>query len=220
SNNHQIGLATLMYVSDYDDSYPRGVRVVGATPSTANDPTAWNILLLRYLGIASTNSLTAVPVYVCPVRDDAVVQAGVLFPVSYRANMHIFRHTSGANFPVPLRASMIMATSTAVTMFEKNRASMQYQFDHTALDANRMLWNSPTPPMGMTRHESGCTATIADGHAERIKLPPFVTGGPVPADMFDMGDVRGNPTGGNVPNLFVSTRAKVWFRETTTSAGY
>ena len=226
SNNRQIGMATLLYTGDYDDAYPRGQQINNAPATTANDPTAWNMLLLRYVGITSTNGLTTVPVYACPAQDDGLPQAGVMFPVSYRGNIHVFRHTVGANFPAPLRTAMIRSAATVATMVEKNKNNMQYQYSHNNLDNNRMNWNANTNVngtsslTGMMRHENGCTATIADGHAERLKLPPHALGSPAPADMFDLGDVRGNPTGGTQPNQFVSTRAKVWWREDTTWLGF
>jgi prepilin-type N-terminal cleavage/methylation domain-containing protein len=218
SNNRQIGMATMLYAGDYDDSYPRGQIINNAPATSANHPTAWNMLLLRYLGMTSTNGLTIVPAYLCPTRDDTLPMAGVLFPFSYRGNNHIYRDTAG-NFPSTLRAQMIQSPSTVASVVEKGLNNMNYQFSHNNLNNNRLNWNTGNFN-GMTRHDGGCTGTIADGHAESIKLPPVSLGSPAPADMRGLGDVRGNPTGGAQPNQFVSTQAKVWWREDTTWPGF
>ena len=77
SNNRQIGMAAKLYVGDWDDRYPYGIQINGgALAATANDPTAWNMLLLRYLGITSTVGLTQVPAYLCPSKEDSVQLPG------------------------------------------------------------------------------------------------------------------------------------------------
>src|SRR5690242_21275500 len=49
NNARQIGLASMLYVGDNNDCYPLGVDI---KDSTWSDPTAWHMMLLRYLGAA------------------------------------------------------------------------------------------------------------------------------------------------------------------------
>ncbi len=215
SNNRQIGMASMLYVSDFDDAYPWGTQINGgAQAATANDPTAWNILLLRYIGLTSTNGLTVVPAYLCPAKDDTVQLPGVLFPMSYRANEHAFRATIN-RYPAPLRASQINSPTTIAVVLEKEKSNNQLQFSYASLDNARNGWNASNG-RGMIRHSQGTTTTAADGHVELLKLPPLVVGQPDPADLFELGDTRGNPAGGAQPIAYTSARAKLWFREQTT----
>lgn len=231
SNNRQLGLATALYAGDNEDKYPHGQDINGPTGNggvaTANAPDAWNMVLLAYLGVKTNATMSDVPVYLCPSTKDLTPgQAGVLFPISYRASEHIYRFATGTRYPSPLRTSGIQSPATILMMVEKNKNNMQYQYQQNNLDANRVAWNvntnaSGTPSLtGMTRHRQGTTTFAADGHGDRLQLPPFAIGSPAPTDMFEMGDVRGNPTGGGQPNNFVSTRAKLWMREATTWPGF
>ncbi len=228
-NQRQIGMATKLYAGDNDDKYPHGQDINGPTGAggvaTANAVDAWNNVLLPYLGIKGIP--TAVPVYDCPAKVDvSLVQVGVQYAQTYRANEHIYRFASGTRYPSPLRESGIRSPATILMTVEKNRNNMQYQYQQNNLDANRLAWhsfgaNGLPSNNGMTKHQNGTTSFAADGHAEHLKLPPHVNGSTTPpADMQDMGDVRGNPTGGVQPNKFVSTRAKLWMREDTTWLGF
>ena len=225
-NQRQIGMATKLYAGDNDDKYPHGQDINGPSGvggvATANAVDAWNNVLLPYLGIKGTP--TSVPTYDCPAPvDRSTVQAGVQYAQTYRANEHVYRFATGTRYPSPLRESGIRSPASILIMVEKNRNNMQYQYQQNNLDANRLDWNSfdasGLPSYnGMTKHQGGTTSFAADGHAEHLRLPPHF--GPIPADMQDMGDCRGNPTGGVQPNNFVSTRAKLWMREDTTWPGF
>ena len=150
NNSRQIGLATQLYAGDHDDAYPRGAAISGSPATSANSPNAWNMLLLRYLGISSANP-TSVPVYECPSNEDRGSQlAGVLFPVSYRANEHIFRNVGQTGFPTPLRAQQIQSASAILLMIEKNKNNMQYHYGYTDLDSNRQGWNALTSTLTLS----------------------------------------------------------------------
>ena len=127
NNNRQIGLATRLYTEDYNGEFPWGINIVGTPATSANDPTAWNMLLLRYVGINPLAPPAVIPVYVCPSNADrGNPPAGVLFPVSYRANELLFRHTAGTTYPAALRDSQIANPALILTMIEKNKNNMQY----------------------------------------------------------------------------------------------
>jgi prepilin-type N-terminal cleavage/methylation domain-containing protein len=227
SNSRQIGLATQLYIADHDDCYPRGMLITGSPATSANDPTAWNMVLLRYLGVTAP-SPTSVSVYECPSKSDRGNQpAGVFFPVSYRANEHIFRNTNQTGFAFALQTSQISGPATALLLIEKNKNNMQYHYGYTDLDSNRQAWNSNTNSSGgfsltgMLHHTTGSATSAADGHSEFARLPIHDVGAPTPANMYEIGDVRGaTTTGTGAANRFLSPSAKLWFREQQTAAGF
>ena len=215
SNNRQIGMAAMLYAGDFDDCYPKGIQINGgAQATTANDPTAWNMLLLRYLGITGSGVITSVPAYLCPAKDDTQPQAGVDYAMSYRANEHAFRPNIN-RYPNPLRLPQINSPTTILILAEKEKSSNQLQYSYNSLNNARLSWNTPTD-LGLSRHSQGTTSVAADGHVERLQVPPITIGQPAPADMFEIGESRGNPAGGTEPILFSTTRAKLWFREQPT----
>jgi prepilin-type N-terminal cleavage/methylation domain-containing protein len=227
NNSRQIGLATQLYVADHEDCYPRGMTINGSPATSANDPIAWNMVLLRYLGVTAPNP-SSVQVYECSSKTDRTSQpAGVFFPVSYRANEHIFRNTNQTGFAFALQTSQISAPATALLLIEKNKNNMQYHYGYADLGNNRQSWNSSTNSSGgfsltgMLHHGTGSTTSAADGHSEFAKLPPHEVGAPPPADMYEIGDVRGaTTTGTGAANGFLSPSAKLWFREKETNAGF
>lgn len=171
------------------------------------------MLLLRYIGIPSTVGLTQVPAYLCPAKDDSLQLAGVLFPMSYRANEHAFRAVI-ARYPSALRAAQINSPTTIAISVEKVKSNNQLQFSYNSLETTRVGWSANDK--GLTRHSGGTTATAADGHSELLKLPPVAPSQPDPANLFELGDLRGDAPGGAQPINFTSPRAKLWFREQST----
>jgi prepilin-type N-terminal cleavage/methylation domain-containing protein len=241
NSNRQLFLGTAVYTSDNDDKYFYGRDINGANGAggvaTANQPDAWHIVLAPYVGVKGPlNAPTEIPLYRCP-KDRTNPAAGVWVGTSYRANEHIFRYAPTATdatgtgtinrYPTPLRTSGISKPSSILMMIEKNRGNMAYQWQQNNLESQRQGWNTPNANGnfgygGTVRHKHGSTTFAADGHGETLRLPPYIPGGAVPADMEDMGDVLGNVTGGaaGVVNNFVSTRAKLWMREVPSWPGF
>lgn len=240
NNNRQLFLAAAVYAGDNDDKYFHGRDIDGPTGAggvaTANASDAWHMVMAPYVGVATVNAQTEIPVYVCP-KDKTTAPAGVWVNLSYRANEHIFRYapTATANtsaaainrYPAPLRTSAIGQPASILMVVEKNKSNMQYQWHQNSLESTRQGWNTPNANgrfnySGMVRHRDGSTTFAADGHGEILRLPHYNPGGPVPADMEDMGDVRGNVAGGggSVVNNFTSTRARLWVREVPSWPGF
>ncbi len=224
-NNKQLGLATRLYAEDHDDRFPQGINI---TAASMDHPTAWHMLLLRYIGTTATNNLSSVAAYECPSTTDQTTKpAGYMFAVSYRANERIFRTNTGNTYPGPLRSSVIQGHATALMMVEKNKNNQQFQYQDADLNSNRNNWNISTNGQGtasltgMVHHGKGTSSSATDGHSEMLQLPPHALGAPAPANMNEMGDVRGNPAGGAVPIRFTSPpNAKLFFREQTTAQGF
>lgn len=241
NNNRQLFLATAVYTGDNDDKYFHGRDINGASGAggvaTANQPDAWHIVMAPYVGVSTVSSQTEIPVYSCP-KDRTREPAAVWVGTSYRANEHIFRYAPTATdnttpaainrYPVALRASGIGQPASILMVVEKNKSNMAYQWHQNNLESTRQGWNTPSATSGlfnyggMVRHRAGSSTFAADGHGELLRLPQYNPGGPVPADMEDMGDVRGNVAGGGtgVVNNFVSTRAKLWVREVPSWLGF
>jgi prepilin-type N-terminal cleavage/methylation domain-containing protein len=74
NNCRQIGLAAVLYVGDSIDAYPFGVNI---TDPLLLDPTAWDILLLAYMGKSTNSDATGASgpskIYACPAE---IVAAG------------------------------------------------------------------------------------------------------------------------------------------------
>ena len=239
-NSRQLFLATAVYNGDNDDQYFYGRDINGDTGevgvTTANQLDAWHVVMAAYLGFRSVNSQTEIPVYGCP-KDKSKEPAAVWVGTSYRANKHVFRYAPSATdsttpsvinrYPVPLRTGGIGQPASILMMVEKNKSSMAHQWHQNNLESTRQGWNTPNANgnfnyAGTIRHRHGSTTFAADGHGEILRLPPYNPGGPVPTDMEDMGDVRGNVAGGGaaVVNNFVSTRAKLGIREVPSRPGF
>lgn len=210
NNNRQLGMATNLYRDDHDDRFPFGVRPTSA--ATLIDPTAWTMLLLRYIG-GSTNDPA---IYKCPSEKDSN-KYGYPFVVNFLANRHLFRDTSSAAAAAfALRASQMNNPSIFWTHIEKGNSGL---FDTQAggLDNPvRVNWNVPAGGQFQfpfhIRHNGGMTSTASDGHAEWLRMPPVNLGAAAPANLNELGDAT---TSGSVwPN---PPQTKLWMRVTQTA---
>jgi prepilin-type N-terminal cleavage/methylation domain-containing protein len=197
NNTRQIGLATFLYVGDYKDCYPYGIDFSDATWA---DPSAWHILILPYTG-STTNS--ASKVFACPSETTPQLPAGVTFPdgkylfqFDYCANEYVFRATSKNT--APLRTTTISSPSVTLMVTEKEWDSPRYMPD--AKEWKNWLdgWNTPGFPgsknylaSGLNRHSKvKPILTIADGHSEHWKVPPYNPGTAAPIAFPNLGDTR------------------------------
>ena len=183
NNARQIGLATHLYVGDFNDCYPRGVDI--KNDSSFSDPTAWPMLLLPYLG-ARTN--LGSKVYVCPANR---LPSGTTFPYAtyvlfeedYRANAYMFRTTTKVG--QALRTTQVPAPAMMLMITEKEWDSPDYQSTSDELSSWLAGWNSGGGKnynnSGFERHDKvKPILTAADGHSTRFKVPPFTGGGERP----------------------------------------
>src|SRR5215469_6482918 len=70
NNVRQIGLATVLYTGDYQDSYPFGTNVT-TTDIAFGSPISWNNLILPYAGSTPGGTGVSIPggaskVFACP----------------------------------------------------------------------------------------------------------------------------------------------------------
>jgi len=203
NNARQIGLATLVYVSDNEDKFPCGVDV--KNDASWSDRTAWHVLLLPYLGVnviaVSTNS--ASKAYVCPsdLAGAAATypQGFILFQEDYRANAYLFRNTSTAP-KMAIRTTVVHAPSSMLMITEKEWNSPDFQITSAELAAWLTGWNGSGSKWygnsGFERHNKNLpVATAADGHSIRFRAPPHAGGGGAANPNYypGLGDTRIDP---------------------------
>jgi prepilin-type N-terminal cleavage/methylation domain-containing protein len=220
NNARQIGLATMLYMGDFNDCYPYGANVKNSVPTSWTDPTAWHNALLSYVG---TTQQKPSKVYACPsekVSENFPTPKGVQFQASYRANEHLFRHTEGSSYKAPLRSSQVRAPSQMLTVFEKPYDSWQFSMDASELAKIRSGWNATGGTLGyvtsgMGRHNGDGVAFAADGHSTKLDMPPYQPGQPAPASLGTIGDTR--TTTGLWPT---PPRVNLYVRDVNTQLGF
>ena len=206
NNGKQLGLASHLYLGDNGDTYPAGLDM-GNPPVAGTgwtDPTAWPLQLMGYLAV-TTNSANAQTVFACP-SESLTASQGLTFPLSsgqpfqesFRVNECVFRIVANAGKyakNTPLHASGIRGTSEILILGEQQYNAKTVQLDPSAWNSYFTAWNSGSGQWegsaGMNRHSNGQTAVAADGHASRLKMPPYNAG--VTLTSFgDLGDIRGD----------------------------
>src|ERR1017187_6922126 len=213
SNAKQLGLASHMYLGNNGDTYLAGVDIGKYSAPAWQDPTAWPNQLMVYLGV-KTNTPNAQTVFACPAE---VVPGTVTFPG--------FAGGKYAN-NAPCRASAVHASSEILTICEQQYDSKTVQFDPGAWASYQSGWNLTSLASqdyltaGMSRHNKGQSAVVADGHAIRLKMPPYTGSGaatPPSAGFGDLGDIRGDSV--NSQWLPVGN-VQLYVREQNTTQGF
>jgi len=165
-NSHkQMALGLAVYAGDFDDRYVSGFQA--ENQALATNATVWFKLLLPYLG-NSTN------IYKCPGHFDNVGMNGSLpYPVDYVANNYIMQ-ASNTGRPA-LRTSQLDTPSVYLTQTEDSRRMNNFDWYVGDWDWIRVnSWNQGNTAyygIGLTRHNAGAQAGLADGHAEYFKMP-------------------------------------------------
>ena len=230
NNAKQIGLATFIYVGDYSDNYPFGIKVNSST--TAADPTAWDIMLLPLLG-GNTNASAAAAsakVYACP-SDQSSDMIGYQFgpsplwefQINYRANAYLFRNTTDAPKSA-CRTTSVRAPSSMLMITEKkwNSPGLQITSDlwrSSWLDTWNGGGNQTYLTSGLNFHKYLPVLTVADGHVGRWKVPPYTgAGGPAnPLYFPGLGDTRIDTAPGPT---WTSPGPDYYMRDLDTPAGF
>jgi prepilin-type N-terminal cleavage/methylation domain-containing protein len=233
NNARQLGLATHLYVGDYNDSFPCGVDIKsGGGIANWTDPSAWHIMLLPYVGfkvnVAPGGTLLNITpkVFACPAEKPTgtfPMANGVQFQASYRANLYLFRATTGSlKSAGPLRSILVPASSQTLMITEKTYDSWDFQTSATDLQSMLGNWNSTSTSQkdyltsGFGRHPGiGAVTTAADGHSTSLKLAPYQPGAPSPTTFIDLGDTRSDT--GLWPE---PTKPNLYMREKNTNEGF
>ena len=217
NNARQIGLATVLYVGDADSCYPYGVDIKNA--ATWADPTAWHIMLLRYMGTTDTNAGSKV--YACPSDTRGVGQTTYPFQMDYRANSYLFRDVT--RYKTALRDTQVASASQTLVITEKEYDSPNFQATSPELAVWLAGWNNANASKnyansGFERHGILTIATAADGHSARFTVPALsFDSGPNPKYYPGLGDCRSD-TSASVQ--WIATQPILWMREVATSDGF
>jgi len=201
NNNRQIGISSMLYRDDNQDAYSFGIRVNAAT---LTNETGWPMQLLAYMG-GYKNGVEP-GIFICPSERDLNTY-GASFRVHYKANRHI-RRDYDYPLPVPLHGAQMRRTSIYCLFMEKAPSSL-YDIKSGGLDNPvRQAWNYPPGSPEYRRHNGGMMCTAADGHAERLRMPPYQPGAPTPDGLLELGDCSSGQG-----SLWNGARAKLFMRE-------
>jgi prepilin-type N-terminal cleavage/methylation domain-containing protein len=204
NNGRQLGLATHLYLGDNGDRYPMGVDIGKTTPTSWSDPSAWPLQLMGYLAV-TTNAGNARTVFVCP-SEILTAANGMTFPLSptgtpfqesFRVNACVFHMITAGKNTSALRSTQIHAPSEILMLGEQEYNARTVQFPPSEWNTYWSGWNSGTGKWGgsagMNRHNNAETAVAADGHAIRLKMPPFDKSKTALTSFGDLGDIRNDP---------------------------
>jgi prepilin-type N-terminal cleavage/methylation domain-containing protein len=188
SNSKQIGIATVMYLGDNNDTYPCGTRVT--SPSTWDAETGWPVSLLSFMGGYKPGSQPGV--YLCPSERQVVATAP--FQLHFQSNRDIICDTNDC--PVGIRASQIRKPSIYWMIIEKNHDYYGNVKAGGLENPVLMYWNYPPGSPGYRRHDGGLMAIAADGHAEWLRMPPYLGDSKtIPPNFVELGDCSSPPNG-------------------------
>lgn len=146
NNNRQLGTGMMMYVQDYDETYP--LDPGGTENASAADPAAW----FRVIGPYIKND----KVFLCP--SVGAVNNYTTPPTDYNANAALLgRSMAAVNYP-------------AQTVMIEERLRSQNNFTEYWGDFN---WRITNEQVTLTRHNGGTVFGLADGHVKWARLEAF-----------------------------------------------
>src|ERR1043166_6458815 len=157
NNCKQIGLATMSYMHENNDTYPNGNRIRGM--ANVDDPTGWPMLVLQYMG--GYHPPIQPGVYLCPSENPANYAPGVPFQLHFQANRHVVCDTD--HCPTGIHGAQLGKTSVYWMTMEKH-PGWYANIKPGALNTDYLQpWNQPgSLGSGMRRHGGGLTCTAAD----------------------------------------------------------
>ena len=183
NNQKQMSLAFLVYAGDHDDRYVAGNFAANAPLRT--DPLMWFKLLLPYLG-NNTN------LYKCAGHfDNGTRYADLPYNLDYVVNAHIIRPSATA-----CRTSQIPSPTEYIVTTEDSRQANNFNWRARDFEFVRANYNAAAGSTGaryalsMTRHNLGANLSLADGHAEFVKMAKPVPGAAAPPDLGPIGDSK------------------------------
>jgi len=213
NNCRQVGLAVMMYLQDYHETYPTGERVVG--PNTFAAETGWPRLILSYMGGFRSDAPPPTS-FMCPnERNVALTSAGTpaLIQLHFWCNRNIISDTR--DHPVGgIRSAQLYKASVYWILSEKDVAEMGNIDSGALIQLHLNTWNlPPLDSPGMRRHDGGQMAIAADGHATWLRMPPFQPGsGIVPGNFVELGDTITEQQGAHGNWRTNGPRVKLWTR--------
>lgn len=162
NNLRQLGLAGLMYSSDFDDRLPASAHMTGNM--------SWVASLAPYLSakISATSLGTATNTYLCPVE-----KPGSSRLYSYAVNDFLLNMVTLPANPTPLaRRTQVPSASDTVWMTESSELLLNEDHFHFAGRAADGAGYTPdifSTQVFVQRHLGTATYLFLDGHVQGIK---------------------------------------------------
>jgi prepilin-type N-terminal cleavage/methylation domain-containing protein len=224
NNCKQVGTACFLYMGDNRDEYPVGDQCTGGGvgPNSVLGANTWPMQLLQYMG--GYHGIQP-GVYVCPSEKRTPQESGTTgwaYQEHFWSNVRIMGWLN-IQLPQPRRSVTMKKSSSYWIIMEKDPGDACSVRTGALTSPILENWNDPTlTTPGMRRHDGGLTATAADGHAEFLRMPPYLPGsGKTWGDFLELGDCDGGPNGG-AHGLWTtnSPRAKLFCSRVQGADGY
>ncbi|MBC8139721.1 MAG: DUF1559 domain-containing protein [Fibrella sp.] len=197
SNLRQIGIATLAYVQDYDETFPFANYTPNAD-TTGNSNITWQFAVDPYIkanfpqavGTATPDKVTSI--YVCPNFDKSGRDSSTPAyrpALSYSVNRYVFG-TFALNVSAPRRNPSLslgdLDEVTRIVLLTESRGrcvwtdGIDAPADYTAIPDAQIC--SAEYFIGRNRHNGGTNFLFGDSHVKWTKAPsPSFTGDPNPS---------------------------------------
>lgn len=183
ANIKQIGLGMLMYMDDYDQTYPAANYPLDSTGNLKGHNLGWANELYPYI--------KSYAMFKCPSAPNGLKAQAVIGPCDYTYNYVLGSDNSAAHFTYgqpnngytyyrftswgpgqgsPLSESMVEKPSTTACFWE----SYQTDGSTVAVEGASATISNPTSNIFFApslRHISGCNICAADGHAKFQQWP-------------------------------------------------
>jgi prepilin-type N-terminal cleavage/methylation domain-containing protein/prepilin-type processing-associated H-X9-DG protein len=217
-NCKQIGLATMMYMHEYYDTYPTGRRITSM--SFVDDPSGWPMLILQYMG--GYHPTNQPRVYICPSERRTPKETytdTAPFQLHFQGNRNIVCDTLDCG--TGIRGAQLKKSSVYCMTMEKDPSHYANILTGALITDYMIGWNTPGGlGVGMRRHGGGLTATAADGHAEWLHMPRSQPGKPDPLNFLELGDCYTPPNGTAYVPFWAANdpRAKLFWRNRAQTA--
>jgi prepilin-type N-terminal cleavage/methylation domain-containing protein/prepilin-type processing-associated H-X9-DG protein len=207
NNCRQIGIGAMVYLSDFRDEFPYGLRVCYGYQVSASN--GWPMLIGEYMGArgGSTNGLKS---YTCPSEKN--VADNWVFQLHFQGNRYIL--SDEFMFDSAIKSvNMVKGTSIYWMLMEKSPWDFANVKPGGLADPGLTSWNTPPGNQQYRRHNGGMTALAADGHSEWLRTPRYEPGKPPPANWNELGDLSSDPKGGAwVDDSPPPRKIKLWCR--------
>jgi len=214
NNLRQIGQATMLYKADNNDCYPYGNRVYMAAVSNSY---GWPMQLLHYIGREKRRNVYGYPVdiqpkvYICP-SETTPPEPSYAFQLHYQSNRQLLSDVDSLDQPI--RGSQVRKPASNWMFIEKSPFSV-CSIRPGGFGIVLLYWNFPPGSPEYRRHNGGTCTAAADGHAEWLRMPPYLADNSIPLNFLELGDCAqgANPASSWArDNPHNGLRVKLWSR--------
>jgi prepilin-type N-terminal cleavage/methylation domain-containing protein/prepilin-type processing-associated H-X9-DG protein len=162
SNSRQVGLASMMYATDWKEMYP--YSPVPASNADCTNKGQFYFTLMPY--ISNTNA------WACPAQQQSTKYANMPYAVDFQINRYIFRNKK--NFGRPMYTAQLDKPDEYVMIMEGDRTSNAYDWHYAGMNALRtdpLSTSNIRQTRALQRHLDGSNVILADGHADFVRVP-------------------------------------------------